>query len=185
MPISNKIKLHESSWVKSYFSPSSSSLDFNLFGIQMKRFFEHLLYLYWGKLNGSDDYRFIATGIMSMKMGTFVQKLWCKCFLVPSLLQWFRISLLWWTPLSRSIRWGPTWQRNTVKTERNSWRMLRSLQRNTVKSDLLTDAHGCWPPFCFLFKEPTLTLCSYPPNHTTDMPCSRVPALFKHSPNDP
>lgn len=83
-------------------------------------------------------------GFMNMKI---------MFILVPSLLKCFRVSLVWWPPLSQSIHWGPTWQRSTAKIVQNSLRMPRSSPRNTVKSDPSTDEARCWPPFCFLFEE--------------------------------
>lgn len=59
--------------------------------------------------------------------------------LIPSILQCLRVSLVWWTPLSRSIRWGLTWQKSTAKIGPDLWRTPRSTQRKTVKSDLSTD----------------------------------------------
>lgn len=64
-----------------------------------------------------------------------------------------RVSLAWWSPLSRNIHWGPTSQRNTAEIVQNSWRTQRSSRGNTVKSDPLTDDPKCCPQLLasFLF----------------------------------
>lgn len=80
-------------------------------------------------------------------------------FLSPP--QLFSHSSRWWTTHSQNIPWGPTWQKNTQRTVKNSLRTRKILQRNTEKSGQWTN--GTWQ------------VCSpIPPKHKS----SSIPSSF-------